>query len=129
MEHIVAIVAIIMTFATPVLCLALVTYNLQKRRQMQMEVIDKLLASGQPIPESLFQAATPGNDPDVLHRRGLYLLAGGVASFVALVLLVGIDIAGLALIPIAIGAVKYKLWQDSVHRRHQARVPAPEQES
>lgn len=119
MEHIVAIVAIVMTFATPVLCLALVTYNLQKRRQMQMDVIDKLLASGQPIPETLFNATRPGNDPQVLYRRGLYLLAGGSAAFVALVLLVGIEVAGLALIPIAIGAVKYKLWQDAAVRQQQ----------
>ena len=118
MHHIVAIVAIIMTFATPIVCLVLLTYNLQKRRQMQMEVINKLLESGQPIPESLFSSPhMASNDPEALHRRGLYLLAGGGAAFVALVLLVGIKIAGIALIPIAIGAVKYKLWQDSVARR------------
>ena len=127
MEHIVAIVAIVMTFATPVLCLALVTYNLQKRRQMQMDVIDKLLASGQPVPETLFNAPRPGNDPQVLYQRGLYLLAGGSAAFVALVLLVGIEVAGLALIPIAIGAVKYKLWQDTVARQQQT-SPAERQE-
>jgi|SRR5690554_1231154 len=126
MEHIVAIVAIIMTFATPVLCLALVTYNLQKRRQMQMEVIDKLLASGQPIPDSLFQAATPGNDLDVLYRRSLYLSAIGATSFIALLLLAGIDVAALALIPTAVGAVKYKLWRDSVSRQT-AQAPTPEQ--
>ncbi|HEY7883311.1 MAG TPA: hypothetical protein VIC08_00005, partial [Cellvibrionaceae bacterium] len=72
---------------------------------------------GQPIPESLFSGPAASNDPDVLHRRALYLLAGGAATFVAMLLLVGIKIAGIALIPIAVGAVKYKLWQDAVARK------------
>ncbi|HEY7884599.1 MAG TPA: DUF6249 domain-containing protein [Cellvibrionaceae bacterium] len=117
MHHVVAIVAIVMTFVTPIVCLALLTYNLQKRRSMQMEIIDKLLANGQPIPDTLFGGPAASNDPDALHQRALYLLAGGAATFVALVLLVGIKIAGIALIPIAIGAVKYKLWQDSQARQ------------
>lgn len=119
MNHLVAIVAIVMTFATPIVCLALLTYNLQKRRRMQMEIIDKLLANGQPIPDSLFGGPAASNDPDTLHRQGLYLLAGGGATFVALALWVGIKIAGIALIPLAIGAVKYKLWCDSVAKRQE----------
>jgi len=84
---------------------------------MPMEIIDTLLANRQPTPGSLFGGPAAGNVPGVLRSRALYLLAGGAATFIALTPRAGIELAGLALIPFAIGAVKYKLWHESVARQ------------
>ncbi|WP_339616891.1 DUF6249 domain-containing protein [uncultured Gilvimarinus sp.] len=115
----VPIVAIIMVFSTPVLCLGILMFSLHKRKQLQLEIINRLIESGQPVPESLFTGAAKNTGGDPLYRRSLYLLWVGGAAFVALFFAAGLDVAALALIPIAMGAVNYKLWQDS--RADQAR--------
>lgn len=113
MNDLVPLLAIFMVFSTPVLCLGILMFSLHKRKQLQLEIINRLIESGQPVPEALFTgaASTAGGDP--LYRRSLYLLWVGGAAFVALFFAGGVDVAALALIPIAMGAVNYKLWQDA----------------
>ncbi|WP_041521903.1 DUF6249 domain-containing protein [Gilvimarinus agarilyticus] len=114
MSELVPLLAIFMVFSTPVLCLGILMFSLHKRKQLQLEIINRLIESGQPVPEAMFTGAASsaaGGDP--LYRRSLYLLWVGGAAFVALFFFAGLDVAALALIPIAMGAVNYKLWQEA----------------
>ncbi|MDO3381572.1 DUF6249 domain-containing protein [Gilvimarinus algae] len=116
----VPIIAILMVFSTPIVCLAILMNSLHKRKQMQMEIINKLIEAGQPVPEALFTGGQGGvNETDALYRRSLYLLWVGGAVFLALFFIAGLDVATLGLIPLAIGGVNYKLWQESKARAGQ----------
>lgn len=120
MNDLVPIVAIIMVFSTPVVCLAILMNSLHKRKQMQMDMVNKLIEAGQPVPESLFTGgANEVDQTDVLYKRSQYLLWIGGSIFLALFFLAGLDVATLALIPLAIGAVNYKLWEESKARAKQ----------
>lgn len=117
MYNLVPIVAIIMVFTTPIACLAILMNSLHKRKKMQMEIINKLLEAGQPIPEALFTGGyTASHHPDQLYKRSMYLLWVGGAMFLALFFIAGFDVATIALIPLAIGGVNYKLWEASKKR-------------
>ncbi|WP_049723097.1 DUF6249 domain-containing protein [Gilvimarinus polysaccharolyticus] len=119
MDSLVPLFAIFMVFSTPIMCLGILMVALERRKRLQLEIINRLIEGGQPVPESLFTGATKATGGDPLYRRSLYLLWVGGAAFVALFFAAGLDVAVLALIPIAMGAVNYKLWQDS--RAEQAR--------
>lgn len=128
MSEAVPIIAIIMVFSTPIACLAILMHSLHKRKQMQMDMVNKLIEAGQPVPEALFTGGYGNkttNQSDQLYKRSLYLLWIGGAIFVALFFLAGLDVATIALIPLAIGGVNYKLWEESV-RREKAQVTESE---
>ncbi|MDO3384666.1 DUF6249 domain-containing protein [Gilvimarinus sp. SDUM040013] len=117
MFDLVPIIAIIMVFGTPIACLAILMNSLHRRKQMQMEMVNKLIEAGQPVPEALFTGGyTSANQSDQLYKRSMYLLWVGGAIFLALFFIAGLSIATLALIPLAIGGVNYKLWEESVKR-------------
>lgn len=119
MHDLVPIVAIIMVFSTPIACLAILMFSLHKRKKLQLEIVNRLIEAGQPVPDSLFSQGPDAGDPNTLYRRSLYLLWVGGATFIALLLFAGLDVAALALIPLAIGGVHYKLWQESKTRATQ----------
>lgn len=114
MYDLVPIVAIIMVFSTPIACLAILMNSLHKRKKMQMDIINQLLEAGQPIPEALFTGENKtSHQPDRLYKRSMYFLWIGGATFLALFFIAGFDVATIALIPLAIGGVNYKLWEES----------------
>ncbi|WP_020210610.1 DUF6249 domain-containing protein [Gilvimarinus chinensis] len=121
MHDLVPIVAILMVFSTPVACLAILMYSLHKRKKLQLDIVNRLIEAGQPVPDTLFSGGEDGTNPCALYRRSQYLLWVGGAVFIALFFLVGLDVAALALIPLAIGAVNYKLWKET-----KARADKPE---
>lgn len=99
----VAIIAITFTFGTPVLVVALVLAYRMRKRKMLHQIIQDLIAAGQPIPPELLTSsgAKAVPPPHADRRRGIILITVGLG--IVAYQIAEHDSWGFGLIPLTIG--------------------------
>ncbi|WP_295801376.1 DUF6249 domain-containing protein [uncultured Microbulbifer sp.] len=110
MEMLIAIVAIIAVFGTPILIVWLVTRNSYRKKQLLMENVNRLVAEGRDIPPELLDAME-NESPNKTKDRGFTLIAVGAAIFIWLSAVADIGVGSLGLIPLFIGVARYINWK------------------
>lgn len=109
-DVLIPIVAILAVFGTPILIVWLVTRNSYRKKQLLMDNINRLVAEGRDIPPELLDAME-GESPSQMKDRGFTLIAVGLALFVWLTIMAGVDVGSLGLIPLFIGLARFINWK------------------
>ncbi len=114
-EMLVAILAIVLIFGTPVIIVALVSFNGYRRRKLLHDNVNRLIEQGRDIPPELFdyfEGTSIGKNGlrSSLHR-GMMLLAVGLGAFVSLSMLAGVEVGSLGLIPLFMGLAYLITWR------------------
>lgn len=93
-EKEVAIIGIIMVFGAPALIVLTYFYFRHKRRQAELQIIEKAIAAGQPIPQELLEAKIKSKKDSL--ASGINTICVGLGLFIFLWALT--DVFGLACI-------------------------------
>ena len=110
MEMLIAIVAILAVFGTPILIVWLVTRNSFRKKQLLMENVNRMVAEGRDIPPELLDAMDNERTSNT-KDRGFTLIAVGAAVFIWLTAVADIGVGSLGLIPLFIGVARYINWK------------------
>ena len=78
-DALIPIVGMLVTFALPLLLVAIILYYKHRRQRMTHDTIVRLAEKGLPIPQELLEPPTPQNPSDAGMRGGLVLVALGIA--------------------------------------------------
>ncbi len=102
-DIIIPVVAIVFSFGSPVLLVALILAYRMKKRRLLHQTIEQMVASGQPIPAELIVSSGAKSIPTVRSdcRRGIFLVCIGAGIIIWQ--LVERDSWGIGFIPLAIG--------------------------
>lgn len=100
---VVGLVAVILLFGSPLLIVAIITYNRRRKREMVHATIDKMIEMGQDVPVEMLEALDKGDGAKPTMHKAVVNIAIGLAVGIALFSLAGADVATLALIPLFIG--------------------------
>ena len=110
-ELVIAGLAIIFVFGTPIMIVAAVLYWAYRRRRLAHDTINQFLQSGKDIPpavlDNLFQEQTPRNN----LQKGLVMTGLGVGIFLCFTLIGSMSAASLGLIPLFIGLAQLLIWK------------------
>lgn len=107
---VVPVIAILSVFGTPVLITGIIVlgwYNRQKRR---MSLLEKIVESGQPIPEGLLNGEMDGAPKNASLRKGVVSLGAG-AGIVIFGLFVSHTLMAIGAIPVCMGLAYLLLWK------------------
>ena len=108
---IVPIFAILFTFGSPVLVIALLLLFSYRKRKQRDALVEKFINAGKDVPPEVLASfsdnAVSGNN----LQRGLILSGIGSGLFLFLGMLVGWGVASVALIPLCIGIARLLIWK------------------
>lgn len=108
---IVPIFAILFTFGSPVLVIALLLLFSYRKRKQRDALVEKFINAGKDVPREVLATfndnAVSGNN----LQRGLILSGIGSGLFLFLGMLVGSGVASVALIPLCIGIARLLIWK------------------
>lgn len=108
---IVPIFAILFTFGSPVLVIALLLLFSYRKRKQRDALVEKFINAGKDVPPEVLATfndnAVSGNN----LQRGLILSGIGSGLFLFLGMLVGWGVASVALIPLCIGIARLLIWK------------------
>jgi hypothetical protein len=111
MEHLIGLVAVLMFFGTPIMIVAIISYNGRRKREMVHNTIDRMIDSGQPVPGELLDALDQNlSGSTAALRRALVSIALGAALIIFFWQVAGGDVASLGLIPLFIGMAYLVIW-------------------
>mgnify|MGYP003672917613 CR=1 FL=1 len=106
----VAIVAILAVFGTPVFITGILVLGWYKRQKRRMSLMEKIVESGQPIPEELLTNAMEQEKPGSSLRKGVISMGVG-AGLIIFGLLVADEMIAIGAIPLCIGLAFLLLWK------------------
>ncbi|SDK11373.1 DUF6249 domain-containing protein [Microbulbifer yueqingensis] len=109
-NFVIAVIAILSVFGTPLLIVWLVTRNSYRKKQLVMDNINRMVAEGRDIPPELLDAMQ-GESPSNVKDRGFTLIAVGLALFIWLTIASGVGVGSLGLIPLFIGIARFINWK------------------
>lgn len=115
-ESIVAILAILLIFGTPIMLVAVVLYALHRKRRLALDMASKFLASDQPVPPEVWQGLAGNTSPRSNLHKGMIMLGVGVGVFLCFWLMGAMEAAYLALIPLFIGIAQLLIWNLEKHK-------------
>ena len=108
---IVAVVAIVFTIGSPILIVILILFFTYRRRKQRTALVEKFIDAGKDVPPEVLSVLSGNADhTDNLHR-GLLLSGVGIGFFLFLGLMVGWDVASIALIPLCVGIARLLIWK------------------
>ena len=108
-EVLIATTAIVLSLGMPIIILLLVLLFSHRRRKQKMELVKTYLDANQEVPEHVLAEFDTGKSSHL--SSGVKLLGAGIGIGLALLVLVGEDVAAIALIPIFIGLARLTLWK------------------
>jgi hypothetical protein len=115
-ESIVAILAILFIFGTPIMLVVVVLYALHRKRRLAVDMASKFLASDQPVPPEVWQGLAGNTSPRSNLHKGMIMLGVGVGVFLSFWLMGAMEAAYLALIPLFIGIAQLLIWNLEKHK-------------
>ncbi|MCK7597044.1 DUF6249 domain-containing protein [Microbulbifer sp. CAU 1566] len=110
LEWLIAVIAILAVFGTPIMIVWLATRNSYRKKQLVMENINRMVSEGRDIPPELLDALE-GESTSKAKDRGFTLIAVGAAIFIWLTAAGGLGAGSLGLIPLFIGVARYINWK------------------
>ena len=123
MEPLVFLIAITITFGTPVILVTVILYYRMRKTRLLHETIAKLVEKGQPIPEALLspKAAQQRKPSDL--RTGVILIAVGLGLsifFYALTDRSDANVWAIGVIPLLIGLGYVVAWKLEAKKQNDA---------
>ena len=109
-EILIPILGIIFSLGMPVMILLLVLIYGHRKRKQKMELINKFLDSGQPVPEHVMSEFSGGGNKTPF-QSGITLLLVGIALAFFLGTVAEPELATVGLIPAAIGLARLLSWK------------------
>lgn len=110
-EALVAILAIILIFGSPVMLVAIFLYASYRKRRLVRDMISQYLANGQPVPPEVFKGLAGDVTPRSNLHKGMILLGVGIGVVLSFWLMGKMTVAYLGLIPLFIGAAQLLIWK------------------
>jgi hypothetical protein len=108
---IVPIFAILFTFGSPVLIIALLLLFSHRKRKQRAALVEKFIDAGKDVPPEVLATFSDNGVTRNNLQRGLMLSGIGTGVFLFLGLLVDWGVASIALIPICIGIARLLIWK------------------
>ena len=108
---IVPIFAILFTFGSPVLIIALLLLFSHRKRKQRAALVEKFIDAGKDVPPEVLATFSDNGVTGNNLQRGLMLSGIGTGVFLFLGLLVDWGVASIALIPICIGIARLLIWK------------------
>ena len=106
----VAIIAILSVFGTPVFITGIIVMGWYKRQKRRLSLMEKIVESGQPIPEQLLTNAMDEGKPGNSLRKGVTSLGVG-AGLIIFGFFVADVLMAIGAIPVCIGLAHLLLWK------------------
>ena len=107
----VSIVAIISTLGMPFIIIGLILFYKHRKRRQRDLLISKFIDAGKDVPVEILQGNSESGTPKGNLQRGVMLTGIGIGLYLFLGLLIGWDIASVALIPLFIGLARIVIWK------------------
>lgn len=108
---IVPIFAILFTFGSPVLVIALLLLFSYRKRKQRDALVEKFINAGKDVPPEILATFNNNGASGNNLQRGLILSGIGSGLFLFLGMLVGWGVASVALIPLCIGIARLLIWK------------------
>lgn len=108
---IVPIFAILFTFGSPVLVIALLLLFSYRKRKQRDALVEKFINADKDVPAEVLATFDDSGVSGNNLQRGLILSGIGSGLFLFLGMLVGWDVASVALIPLCIGIARLLIWK------------------
>jgi len=110
-EVLIAILAIVLIFGTPIMIVGAVLYSSYRKRRLVRDTVSDYLASGQQVPPEVWRGLSGDSAPRNNLNRGMITLAVGIGVFACFALMGAMEAAYLALIPLFIGVAQLLIWK------------------
>ena len=107
----VAVVAILSTMGMPFIIIGLILFYKHRKRRQRDLLISKFIDAGKDVPVEILQGNSESGTPKGNLQRGVMLTGIGIGLYLFLGLLIGWDIASVALIPLFIGLARIVIWK------------------
>ncbi len=108
---IVAIFAILFTFGSPILIVALVLYSSHRKRKQRAALIEKFLEAGKDVPEEVLASYSETGAAGNNLQRGLILCGIGLGLILCFGFLADWSVGAIGLIPLCIGLARLLIWK------------------
>lgn len=119
-ETLVATLAILLIFGTPVMIVALVSFNGYRRRKLLHDNVNQLITQGKDIPPQLFDYFEGSGNSNNSLKNGLVLIATGIGTLISLSILAGLEVGSIGLIPLFLGLAYLLTWKLTERNKQQA---------
>tara|TARA_B110000503_G_scaffold131006_1_gene205028 strand:+ start:4964 stop:5734 length:771 start_codon:yes stop_codon:yes gene_type:complete len=107
----VSVVAILSTLGMPFIIIGLILFYKHRKRRQRDLLISKFIDAGKDIPVEILQGPDGSDEPQGNFQRGIMLTGIGIGLLLFLGILVGWDVASVALIPLFIGLARLLIWK------------------
>jgi hypothetical protein len=107
----VTVVAILSTLGMPFIIIGLILFYKHRKRRQRDLLISKFIDAGKDIPVEILQGSDGSDEPQGNFQRGIMLTGIGIGLLLFLGILVGWDVASVALIPLFIGLARLLIWK------------------
>lgn len=107
---VVPVIAILSVFGTPVLITGIIVLGWYQRQKRRMSLMEKIVESGQPIPEELLNNAMDQGKPGTSLRKGVTSLGLG-AGLIIFGFFVSETLMAIGAIPVCMGLAYLLLWK------------------
>ena len=107
----VSVVAILSTLGMPFIIIGLILFYKHRKRRQRDLLISKFIDAGKDIPVEILQGSDGSDEPQGNFQRGIMLTGIGIGLLLFLGILVGWDVASVALIPLFIGLARLLIWK------------------
>ena len=107
----VTVVAIVSTLGMPFIIIGLILFYKHRKRRQRDLLISKFIDAGKDIPVEILQGSDGSDEPQGNFQRGIMLTGIGIGLLLFLGILVGWDVASVALIPLFIGLARLLIWK------------------
>jgi len=111
LEMLVPILAITLTFGTPILVVIAVLYAGYRKRRLLKETISEYLASGRDVPPEILENLQGGARPKNYLQKGLVMAGAGIGIISSFAMIGSTSAAALGLIPLFIGLAQLLIWK------------------
>ena len=110
-EALLAGLAILFIFGTPIMIIAAVLYASYRKKRLMHETIDQYVSSGKDIPPEVLQGLQKESAPKNNLHRGLIMSGLGLGIFLCFMIIGATPAAALGLIPLFIGLAQLLIWK------------------
>jgi len=107
----VSVVAILSTLGMPFIIIGLILFYKHRKRRQRDLLISKFIDAGKDIPVEILQGSDGSDEPQGNFQHGIMLTGIGIGLLLFLGILVGWDVASVALIPLFIGLARLLIWK------------------
>jgi len=104
------VIAILSVFGTPVLITGIIVLGWYQRQKRRLSLMEKIVESGQPIPEALLTNAMDQGKPGSSLKKGVTYLGAG-AGVIIFGFFVSETLMAIGAIPVCMGLAYLLLWK------------------